>query len=150
MEHAKSAFHPDRFNFALRPLHTQEINRQRRRQTSPPMQSGSGYFSAYSCKTMCHSRPCGFRTCCTNSPRGAIEVGAVFYSQYAGPWREVFKSDVYDALGQPDCGRQRGSINVSGPPLHGFQASGKHSYPRQRLGRIRTNLSSGGAGSFLS
>src|SRR5580700_5707583 len=42
---------------------------------------------------------------------------------FAGPWREVFNSDVYDNWVNPTVAGNGGGINASGPPLHGFQAS---------------------------
>jgi 1,4-alpha-glucan branching enzyme len=42
---------------------------------------------------------------------------------FAGPWREVFNSDVYDNWVNPIVAGNGGGINASGPPLHGFEAS---------------------------
>lgn len=42
---------------------------------------------------------------------------------FAGPWREVFNSDVYDNWVNPIVAGNGGGINASGPPLHGFRAS---------------------------
>ena len=41
----------------------------------------------------------------------------------AGPWREVFNSDVYDNWVNPLVAGNGGGISASGPPLHGFQTS---------------------------
>ena len=42
---------------------------------------------------------------------------------FAGPWLEVFNSDVYDNFVNPIVAGNGGGINASGPPLHGFPAS---------------------------
>lgn len=42
---------------------------------------------------------------------------------FAGPWREVFNSDVYDNFVNPIAAGNGGGIFASGPPLHGFQSS---------------------------
>lgn len=42
---------------------------------------------------------------------------------FAGPWREVFNSDVYDNWVNPIVAGNGGGTNASGPPLHGFRAS---------------------------
>jgi 1,4-alpha-glucan branching enzyme len=42
---------------------------------------------------------------------------------FAGPWREIFNSDVYDNFPNPIVAGNGGGINASGPPLHGFPAS---------------------------
>jgi 1,4-alpha-glucan branching enzyme len=42
---------------------------------------------------------------------------------FAGPWREVFNSDVYDNFVNPVVAGNAGGISASGPPLHGFAAS---------------------------
>lgn len=42
---------------------------------------------------------------------------------FAGPWREVFNSDVYGNWKNPIVVGNGGGINASGPPLHGFRAS---------------------------
>jgi 1,4-alpha-glucan branching enzyme len=42
---------------------------------------------------------------------------------FAGPWREVFNSDVYDNYVNPIVAGNAGGIFASGPPLHGFIAS---------------------------
>lgn len=42
---------------------------------------------------------------------------------FAGPWREVFNSDVYDNWVNPIVAGNGGGITASGPPLHGFEAS---------------------------
>jgi 1,4-alpha-glucan branching enzyme len=42
---------------------------------------------------------------------------------FAGPWQEVFNSDVYDHFVNPVVAGNGGSISASGPPLHGFSAS---------------------------
>jgi 1,4-alpha-glucan branching enzyme len=42
---------------------------------------------------------------------------------YAGPWAEVFNSDVYDHWVNPIVAGNGGGITASGPPLHGFAAS---------------------------
>lgn len=42
---------------------------------------------------------------------------------FAGPWCEVFNSDVYDNWVNPIVAGNGGGINASGPPLHGFRAS---------------------------
>jgi 1,4-alpha-glucan branching enzyme len=42
---------------------------------------------------------------------------------FAGPWREVFNSDVYDNWVNPIVAGNGGGIFASGPPLHGFLAS---------------------------
>ena len=41
----------------------------------------------------------------------------------AGPWREVFNSDVYDGWVNPQASGNGGRIEANGPPLHGFAAS---------------------------
>lgn len=52
---------------------------------------------------------------------------------FAGPWREVFNSDVYDNWVNPIVAGNDGGINVSGPPLHGFQASANIVIPANGL-----------------
>ena len=42
---------------------------------------------------------------------------------FAGPWREVFNSDVYDNFVNPIVAGNGGAVSASGPPLHGFVAS---------------------------
>jgi 1,4-alpha-glucan branching enzyme len=42
---------------------------------------------------------------------------------FAGPWLEVFNSDVYDNWVNPIVAGNGGGIFASGPALHGFQAS---------------------------
>jgi 1,4-alpha-glucan branching enzyme len=42
---------------------------------------------------------------------------------FAGSWREVFNSDVYENWVNPSVAGNGGGISASGPPLHGFQAS---------------------------
>jgi 1,4-alpha-glucan branching enzyme len=42
---------------------------------------------------------------------------------FAGPWQEVFNSDVYDNWVNPIVAGNGGGIFASGPALHGFQAS---------------------------
>jgi 1,4-alpha-glucan branching enzyme len=42
---------------------------------------------------------------------------------FAGPWREVFNSDVYQNWVNPMVAGNGGGIFASGPPLHGFQSS---------------------------
>jgi 1,4-alpha-glucan branching enzyme len=42
---------------------------------------------------------------------------------FAGAWREVFNSDVYDNWVNPIVAGNGGGISASGPPMHGFQAS---------------------------
>jgi 1,4-alpha-glucan branching enzyme len=42
---------------------------------------------------------------------------------FAGPWCEVFNSDVYDNFVNPIVAGNAGGISASGPPLHGFAAS---------------------------
>jgi 1,4-alpha-glucan branching enzyme len=42
---------------------------------------------------------------------------------FAGPWAEVFNSDVYDNWVNPIVAGNGGGINASGPPMHGFSAS---------------------------
>ena len=42
---------------------------------------------------------------------------------FAGSWREVFNSDVYDNWVNPIVAGNGGGILAAGPPLHGFQAS---------------------------
>lgn len=42
---------------------------------------------------------------------------------FAGVWREIFNSDVYDNWVNPIVAGNGGAINASGPPLHGFPAS---------------------------
>jgi 1,4-alpha-glucan branching enzyme len=42
---------------------------------------------------------------------------------FAGPWREVFNSDVYDNWVNPIVAGNAGGIWAAGPPLHGFQTS---------------------------
>jgi len=42
---------------------------------------------------------------------------------FAGRWREVFNSDVYDNWVNPIVAGNSGGVQASGPPLHGFQAS---------------------------
>jgi 1,4-alpha-glucan branching enzyme len=42
---------------------------------------------------------------------------------FAGPWQEVFNSDVYDNWVNPIVAGNGGGIWASGPPLHGFQTS---------------------------
>ena len=49
----------------------------------------------------------------------SYEIGFPF----AGPWREVFNSDVYDNWVNPIVAGNGGKIWASGPPLHGFQTS---------------------------
>jgi 1,4-alpha-glucan branching enzyme len=41
----------------------------------------------------------------------------------AGPWLEVFNSDVYDNWVNPQVAGNGGNVQVSGGPLHGFAAS---------------------------
>jgi len=42
---------------------------------------------------------------------------------FAGPWQEVFNSDVYDNFVNPIVAGNAGGISASGPSLHGFVAS---------------------------
>lgn len=42
---------------------------------------------------------------------------------YAGSWREIFNSDVYDHWVNPTVAGNGGGINANGEPLHGFPAS---------------------------
>jgi len=42
---------------------------------------------------------------------------------FAGPWREVFNSDVYQNWVNPIVAGNGGGIVASGPPLHGFESS---------------------------
>jgi 1,4-alpha-glucan branching enzyme len=42
---------------------------------------------------------------------------------FAGSWREVFNSDVYDHWVNPIVAGNGGGIIASGAPLHGFPAS---------------------------
>lgn len=52
---------------------------------------------------------------------------------FAGPWREVFNSDVYDNWVNPMVAGNGGGIFASGPPLHGFQASANIVIPANGL-----------------
>lgn len=40
-----------------------------------------------------------------------------------GRWREVFNSDFYDGLPNPDVAGNGGAVDVRGPPMHGFACS---------------------------
>ncbi|HVY17292.1 MAG TPA: alpha amylase C-terminal domain-containing protein [Rhodopila sp.] len=42
---------------------------------------------------------------------------------FAGPWREIFNSDVYDNWVNPQVAGNGGGIDAAGGPLHGFVAS---------------------------
>jgi len=42
---------------------------------------------------------------------------------YAGPWAEIFNSDVYDNWVNPIVAGNGGGIVASGPPMHGFVSS---------------------------
>jgi 1,4-alpha-glucan branching enzyme len=42
---------------------------------------------------------------------------------FAGAWREIFNSDVYDNWVNPIVAGNSGGIAATGGPLHGFQAS---------------------------
>jgi 1,4-alpha-glucan branching enzyme len=42
---------------------------------------------------------------------------------FAGPWCEMFNSDVYDNFVNPAVVGNTGGISASGLPLHGFIAS---------------------------
>jgi 1,4-alpha-glucan branching enzyme len=44
---------------------------------------------------------------------------------FAGLWREVFNSDVYDNFVNPIVAGNAGGISASGPPLHGFATSAR-------------------------
>jgi 1,4-alpha-glucan branching enzyme len=52
---------------------------------------------------------------------------------FAGPWREVFNSDVYDNWVNPMVAGNGGGIFASGPPLHGFEASANIVIPANGL-----------------
>jgi 1,4-alpha-glucan branching enzyme len=52
---------------------------------------------------------------------------------FAGLWREVFNSDVYDNWVNPIVAGNGGGINASGPPLHGFQSSANIVIPANGL-----------------
>jgi 1,4-alpha-glucan branching enzyme len=52
---------------------------------------------------------------------------------YAGSWREVFNSDVYDNWVNPIVAGNGGGIVASGPPLHGLAASANVVIPANGL-----------------
>jgi len=52
---------------------------------------------------------------------------------FAGPWREVFNSDVYDNWVNPIVAGNSGGISAFGPPLHGFPSSANIVIPANGL-----------------
>lgn len=52
---------------------------------------------------------------------------------HAGAWREVFNSDFYDHLPNPQVAGNGGGVNAAGPPLHGFPHSASVTIPANGL-----------------
>jgi 1,4-alpha-glucan branching enzyme len=50
-----------------------------------------------------------------------------------GTWREIFNSDFYEALPNPNVMGNGGSVFASNPPLHGFDFSAPLNLPANSL-----------------
>jgi 1,4-alpha-glucan branching enzyme len=48
-------------------------------------------------------------------------------------WKEVFNSDVYDTMPNPQVKGNRGSMHADGPAMHGFGTSALLTIPANSL-----------------